>query len=98
VEKFTIVLAWAEDTFVHDGMPYQADLGHAPRMVPCRKTSAAVWLNAGGAADLAKANAYAAADKDKQVYVYTFPCAEKDPLGRARKQVLANQGVSTFLK
>ena len=79
-----IVLAWVDEDFVlvEEGQP---DIGrpHKFRSVP--KPLAAMWLNNGTPADIVKAQKYAETD-GRTVFVYE---GEKDPLGRARREILA---------
>lgn len=80
------VIAWTEETAEWDGEPYAVDLGERPGMRPVTKARAAMWLNEATPADVAKAQAYAAAEGGR---VYTFS-GERDPLGAARRAVLAD--------
>lgn len=52
------------------------------------KPQACVWLNKGDESDLEKARNYA---KDKQITVYTYDDNERDPLGRAKRELVASR-------
>ena len=79
------VIAWTEDSAEFTGAPYRQDLGERPGMRPTVVAKAAMWENVATPASVEKARAYAA----KQGYrVFTFT-GEKDPLGAARRAVLA---------
>lgn len=47
-----------------------------------------MWLNSGTEADVKKATDYATKEKDHKVLVFTYPKSERDPLGRAKKDVM----------
>jgi len=49
-----------------------------------------MWKNRGDAKDLAKARAYAAEQSsDRPHRVFTYPTSERDPLGRAKRDVVS---------
>lgn len=87
----TIVIAWTVTE-----MRYDDD---ERRMKPTRIAKAAVWLNRGSAADYEEARAYAAAENEKRarsgdqtqgsMRVFVYPTTERDPLGRAKRDVMA---------
>lgn len=68
----------------------QVDLGRPHKFERYDRPEALVWLNRGGAADIAKAKAFA----EREGYtVFRYPLTEKDPLGRARTEIAAGQAV-----
>lgn len=79
-----IVIAWVEETVEWTGEPFRVDIGERPPMRPARLAKAAMWVNDGNAADLAKAERYAAREGYR---VLTFT-GEPDPLGAAKAAVL----------
>lgn len=92
----TIVIAWVVEETVHDGRPYAHDLGQRPGTRVERVARAAIWLNKGTEADVVKARAYcenptsrSSTDPESARYAFIYPPTEKDPLGRARRDVLA---------
>jgi hypothetical protein len=101
-DKQTIVIAWvnmdgSEPTgrlIRPDGVNTVAEYRSAP------KAHAVVWLNRGTDADVEKALAHAAAmmrgDSDiRATAVLLYPQSERDPLGKAKVQLLREQSVST---
>lgn len=64
----------------------RADLGEAPVLRWEPEPRALVWLVNGREADVADAEAFAAREGWR---VFTYPLAEGDPLGRAKRDVLA---------
>ena len=92
-----VVWAWAEDRRVWDGVPYAADLGARPGLRTERVAHACVWVSDGGVEDLARARRVADQENEASGYaplerrrVYSDPASEPDPLGRARRDVLAD--------
>jgi hypothetical protein len=83
----TIVLAWTE-VGAEVVRQRRVDLGESPIMREVIIPHAAVWLNKGTLLDVAKAQAYAARETDKAIRVLTYPTTERDPLGRAKADVL----------
>lgn len=81
-----IVLAWLDEDFiiVKEGQP---DIGRPHTFKAIPKPLAAMWLNKGTDADLAKAKKYAETDA-RTVFCYD---GERDPLGRARRDILAGR-------
>ncbi len=87
----TIVIAWKARTGMRKtGRMIKRDLNWFPEFEACEEAHAVIWLNAGTASDIASAEKYAATD-GKTVRVY--PMTERDPLGRARMEIMA-EGVS----
>lgn len=79
-----IVLAWLDEEFVliQEGQP---DIGRPHKFKSVPRPLAAMWLNKGTEADVVKARKYAETD-GRAVFCYE---GEKDPLGRARKDILS---------
>ena len=82
-----IVLAWLDEdcVMVQAGQP---DIGRPHKFKVVPKPMACMWLNKGTEADLAKAKAYAERD-GRTVLCYEN---EKEPLQRARKDVIRDAG------
>lgn len=87
----TIVIAWTDTEMRYD---------HEQRATkPTRVAKTAMWLNRGSAADYEKARAYVAGENEKRarsgdrtqgpMRVFVYPTTERDPLGRAKRDVLA---------
>lgn len=85
----TIVVAWTTKEMEHDGRPFAMDLGARPRMVEVTKAHACVWLNRGRERDIETARAYIASHEAETGRVFVYPTSEKDPLGRARREIMA---------
>jgi hypothetical protein len=82
-----IVIAWTEEVQELDetnARSVRRDLGESHKFKYVKKPFAAMWLNKGTEADVAKAQAYARAE-GKKVFTYT---GGGDPLGRAKADVL----------
>lgn len=93
-KKFQIVLAWVSPDF-EVVRPGRTDLGEQPVLKQVLVPRAAMWLRRGTDEDLEKAKAYAKAQKGEYVFVFTYIAAEKDPIGRAKKEakeILAKYG------
>ena len=95
MEKVQIVIAWLVEEVRFSGKPYAADLGERPKMETVRDARACMWLNAGTEVDVEKARKYAASDvsrsstdPDATRHVFVFQKTEKDPIGRAKREVL----------
>jgi hypothetical protein len=88
--KITVVVAWTEDEqkIAPNQKAWRHDLGERPKFVDVEKAHAAVWINRGTQADLAKAHAYIQKTYPATGHVFTYPVTEKDPLGRARRDIL----------
>ena len=85
--KQTIVLARLEEDF--RVIEYRrTDLGERPLMERIDKPVACIWLNAGSDDDVSKAQKYAAT---AGYTVYTYATSERDPLGRAKKDIVTNR-------
>jgi hypothetical protein len=78
-----IVVAWTEETqeVVKVG---RVDIGDSHKFKTVQLPRACMWLNKGTEADAEKAREYAASE-GHSVFCYE---GEKDPLGRAKKDVL----------
>lgn len=91
-----IVIAWVETVHVHDGQPWSADLGTRPGMREERRAVAAMWTSAGTDKDVTKASEWARKSNtsdDPTRHVFVYPADEPDPLGRAKADALAADGV-----
>jgi hypothetical protein len=90
----TIVVAWTEDEqeLAPGQRSWRHDLGERPKLVDVKKPYAAMWRNRGTETDIAKAHEYSRKENPKTGRVMVYPTTEKDPLGRARKDVLAGRG------
>jgi hypothetical protein len=88
--KQTIVIAWAEETgLVPTGHYARKDgVNYFPEFARAWEAKAAMWLRQGSESDLAKAHEYA---KRNGYSVFAYPTKEKDPLAKARKEVLASK-------
>jgi hypothetical protein len=82
-----IVYARAEKTqLVPTGRHVMRDRNYYPEMTLTWEGRAGMWANSGTEADLQKANRFAETEGYK---IFTFPNGERDPLGKARKAVVA---------
>lgn len=83
--KTQIVIAWPDETMelVDPGAP---DIGRSAKFTARPIGKAAMWLRRGTPADLEKARAYCATEPGRRAYSY--PISERDPLGRARREVI----------
>jgi len=92
--KVTVVVAWAVETVVFDGRSYAADLGARPGVRKASEARACIWLNRASPADVECAKTYAAKENTKRsegegpISVFVYPTSEKNPLDRARREVL----------
>lgn len=87
-----IVVAWTEMTgFRPTGGMVMRDLNWFPEYEVCRVAKAAMWTNKGTSADIEKAEAYITTEKRDRpdIAVLVYPVGEKDPLGRAKREMLA---------
>lgn len=83
---FQIVLASVDVTkLVPTGRNVMRDMNWFPEFRAEAEGKACMWMNKGSAADVAKAEAYAAKEGWK---VFTYPTTERDPLGKAKAAVL----------
>jgi hypothetical protein len=62
----------------------QVDIGRPHIWESFLHPEAVMWLNKGTAADVEKAKAYASRDG---YTVFIYPVTEKDPLGRAKREI-----------
>jgi len=87
-ERQTIVVAWAEQSaLVPTGRMIRRDgVNYFPEFKTGWEGKAAIWVRRGTKADLEKATRYANANGCR---VFVFPIEERDPLGKARKAVMA---------
>lgn len=86
----TIVIAWTEDEqeIAPGQKPWRHDLGERPKLVDVKKPRAVVWVNDGSDADAAKAREYVKKAHPGTGQVFLYPTTEKDPLGKARRDVV----------
>lgn len=85
--KMEIVLAWVVEDF-EVVRERRRDLGERPELKTIYVPRTVMWLNSGTEADVKKATDYATKEKDHKVLVFTYPKSERDPLGRAKKDVM----------
>jgi len=91
--SFKVVYARAEEDFVV-GRERRRDLGERPEMIPVTVGKAGMWSGKTPEPKLAETLAKATAYGDKEGYrIFVYPSSEKDPLGRARREVVANAPV-----
>jgi hypothetical protein len=94
-----IVLAWRSDgTEVVDPHMTRIDLGERHKSRNVVQPHAVMWLNKGTEQDVVKAEAHALKERTQAEgdpyrtgyghRVFVYPSAERDPLGRARKDIL----------
>lgn len=99
----TVVVAWADTdaVIVKQG---RVDIGERHTFKDVVIGKACIWKNVGEQSDVAKAFEYAAkenadetyedgryvtrAETIRRMYVFTYPTTEKDPLARARRDVV----------
>lgn len=85
-KRFIVVLAWAEkDGLKETGRFVERDRNYFPEYEFDWKGRAAVWVNGGTCQDVVKAKAHAAQETSYQIYVFTYPTDEPEPLGKAKK-------------
>lgn len=94
--KMSIVLAWATQTaLVPTGRQVERDRNYFPEFRAEWEGKAAMWKRRGTFADLAKAWDHChkenATNSDYQMTVYVYPTVERDPLGKARAAVVAEE-------
>lgn len=87
MNRTTIVLAWVLEDF-EVVRERRADLGERPITRRVLVPKAAVWLKRGSAADVLRAQTYADKETGYKIRVFTYPTNERDPLGRAKREVL----------
>jgi hypothetical protein len=95
-----VVLAWTRETAeLVDPHLTRIDLGEWHKTRPVREGLAVMWARHGTEADVEKAKAHAAKEQSAADHdplyatgtgyrVFVYPLSEKDPLGRARREVL----------
>jgi len=94
-----VVVAWIVDTVEPvDTHLTRIDLGERHKMRETREGRSVMWARNGTQADIEKAEIYARAEREKAEgnphrtgyghRVFVYPTMEKDPLGRARREVL----------
>jgi len=90
-DQVICVVAWTAEDFAVV-RERRADLGERPELRAVTVGRAAMWLNRATPADVAKARDYAerGTGDGTPMVVFTYPVTEKDPLGRARREVLTD--------
>ena len=89
-----IVLAWTAPDF-EVVRERRRDLGERPEMRELVVGKAAMWKNSVSAkkldAEVTKATAYARQQEehDRPIHVFVYPGSERDPLNRAKQEVLS---------
>lgn len=86
--KVWIVCAKLEDD-VEVVRPGQPDIGIAPKFKTVKKVMAMSWLCEGDESDVDKAEAWTKTKEGEAYTVFCYPTTENDPLGRAKKDLLA---------
>lgn len=91
VGPITVVVAWMEDTqeIAPGQKTWRHDLGERPKLIDVKKPHAAMWVNEGTPVDADKAYVYVKKEHPDSGRVLIYPMTEKDPLGRARRDVLS---------
>lgn len=93
-QKVQIVLAWKTAEQELTGDPWRADIGERPKWKDVEKPHAAMWKARGREKDVEKARIYADNPSNNptglvgHVRVLTYPTSERDPLGRAKRDVM----------
>lgn len=95
-----IVVAWiSDDVKAVDPHLARVDLGERPKFRDVQVGKAVMWAHAGKEADVEKAQQWAQKEREDAARdpryatghshrVFVYPSTEKDPLGRARREVL----------
>lgn len=83
-DKVQVVVAWTTDE-VEVAQQRRTDLGERPILRDVKVPHAVMWLRRGGPTDIEKAETYA---RQEGYRVFTYPTSERDPLGRAKRDVL----------
>ena len=86
-----IVLAWTDMSGLEaTGRQIVKDMNYFPEFKPCVKAHAAMWLSKGTEADIEKARRHLESIKGDYLSarVFVYPREEKQPLERARKEIL----------
>ena len=92
-ERCTIVVAWVDVEFEAVGWDTaRIDLGERPKMEARRRARAVVWLNAGTAADVTRAQAFVADEGLHLGRVFVLPSDTIDPLRAARSKMMEIAG------
>jgi len=100
-DELTIVVAWSDEgsELEREG---RIDIGEHHKWRPIIVGKAAVWLRRGKFDDFLKAQAHAEKEETRAANepawargnvpriwrVFTYPTSEKDPLGKARKEIV----------
>jgi hypothetical protein len=94
-----VVVAWRSDSSeAVDPHLTRVDLGERHKLRPIIEGKAVMWARHGNAHDISKAEAYAHSETVKaendpwrtgyDYRVFVYPTTEKDPLGRARREIV----------
>lgn len=88
-EFITVVLAWLVPDFivVKEG---RRDLGERPTIKETVKAASVIWINKGTEVEIESAKRHierTAKDYD-QITFFVYPTSERDPLGRAKADLL----------
>lgn len=88
-----VVIAWREQVLEPVEGTGRADLGQRPRMMPQWQPRAAVWASPDGADSLCSEDSLHSARRHVGQFhggaVYQYPANEPDPIGRAKRDVMA---------
>jgi hypothetical protein len=99
-KKVTVVVAWiSDDVEVADPQLTRIDLGERHKLRDVQVGKAVMWSRAGKEVDVEKAQQWARKEREDAAHdpryatghshrVFVYPSTEKDPLGRARREVL----------
>ena len=90
----TIVIVWTDLSGMQPtGRYVWRDANEFPEFAPCRVAKACVWLCNGSEYDVNKAHGYVEnMRKDyPDITVKVYPTSERDPLGRAKAEMLASK-------
>jgi hypothetical protein len=86
----TVVAAWTDDTqeIAPGQKMWRHDMGERPKFVDVKKPHSVIWANNGVEADITRAQAWVSKSYPDTGRVFVYPVTEKDPLGRARHEIL----------
>lgn len=89
----SVVVAWTEDARViaPGQKAWRHDLGGLPKFVDVKEPRAAMWMNKGTRSDVEKAKAWVMKEHPTSGNAFAYPTSEKDPLGRARRDILSSR-------
>lgn len=84
-----VVIAWREQVMEPVEGTGRADLGMRPRMLARWESRALVWSRAGSQADAESARRHVEHERLHGGTVCQYPSSEPDPIGRAKRDVMA---------